>query len=321
MRVNELAEPRIAVLIPCYNEELTIEKVVSDFRREVPGADIYVYDNNSSDATASVAERAGAEVRFEKRQGKGFVLQSMFEQIDADYYVLVDGDDTYPADRVHDLLTPLFEGRADMTVGSRLTEFEDKSFRRLHVFGNRLVIRCINLIFRSKVKDVMSGYRGFTRDCTKTIPIVSKGFEIETELTLQALYRNLVIREIPIRYGERPEGSVSKLSTFRDGFRVLLKIFHLFKAYRPLLFFTLWAIIFGGLGLIIGSIPVYEFATTGKVLHFPSAILAGLLEVIAMVSFASGIILDTTNQHFKELAQLTAMLQRRSEVRELHSRL
>jgi glycosyltransferase involved in cell wall biosynthesis len=317
MSVLDLPEPRVAVLIPCYNEELTIEKVVGDFRRELSSADIYVYDNNSSDRTAELAERAGAEVRFEKRQGKGFVLQSMFEQIDADYYVLVDGDDTYPADRVHDLLAPLLEGRADMTVGSRLSEFEDKSFRRLHVFGNRLVIGCINLIFHSKVKDVMSGYRGFTRECTKTIPIVSKGFEIETELTLQALYRNLVIREIPIRYGERPAGSVSKLSTFRDGFRVLLKIFHLFKAYRPLLFFTLWAVFFGGLGLLIGSVPVIEFIRTGLVLHFPSAILAGALEVIAVVSFTAGVILDTVNQHFRELSELTAVLQKRAELKQV----
>jgi glycosyltransferase involved in cell wall biosynthesis len=307
---------RVAVLIPCYNEALTIAKVIGDFRSELPSADIFVYDNNSTDGTSEIAERAGAEMRREKRQGKGFVLQSMFSDIDADFYILVDGDDTYPADRVHDLLAPLIDGRADMTVGTRLSMFHGDSFRRLHVFGNRLVIHCINLVFGAHVTDVMSGFRGFTRECTKKIPIVSKGFEIETEITLQALYRNLVIGEIPVNYRGRPTGSVSKLNTIRDGFRVLFKIFHLFKAYRPLLFFSLWGLIFAIVGLAVGSVPVLEFLRTGRVLHFPSAILAGALEVIAVVSFTAGVILDTINHHFKELGQLTTLLHSRSEAEE-----
>jgi glycosyltransferase involved in cell wall biosynthesis len=301
-------QSRIAVLIPCYNESATIASVVSDFREQLPSADIYVYDNNSTDNTAALASAAGATVVVEKRQGKGFVLQTMVRDIDADYYVLVDGDDTYPANRVHDLLAPLRAGRADMVIGTRLTHFEEKSFRKLHMFGNRLVVGTINVIFRTQLSDVMSGYRAFTRNLARSVPVVSRGFEIETEWTLQALYRNMVLSEVPVHYRERPEGSVSKLRTFHDGFRVLVKIFDLFKSYRPMMFFSLTGIIIALVGIIVGSIPTLEFLQTGKILHFPSAILAASLEMIAVVSFTCGIILDSINHHFRELAQLIVNL-------------
>ncbi|HVX13118.1 MAG TPA: glycosyltransferase [Pirellulales bacterium] len=296
--------PRIAVLIPCYNESVTIAKVVQDFRRELPNADIYVYDNNSSDGTDEIALHAGARVVREKRQGKGFVVASMFRDIEADAYVMVDGDDTYPANRVRDLLQPVLESRADVVVGNRLVEYEAGSYRPLHVFGNLLVVKAINFIFKSKLSDVMSGYRCFSREAVRTLPVVSRGFEVETELTLQALYRNLVILEIPVNYGKRPEGSYSKLSTYRDGAKVLRKIFDLFRAYRPLLFFSAVAIAFGGTGLALGSIPVVEFIRTGKILHFPTAILAAALEVMALVSATCGLVLDSINHHFRELSQL-----------------
>jgi glycosyltransferase involved in cell wall biosynthesis len=297
-------EPRVAVLIPCYNEAITIEKVVRDFRAELPDADIYVYDNNSTDETADLAQVAGAMVRTEKKQGKGFVIRSMFRDVDADVYVMVDGDDTYPADQVRDLIRPVVEGRADMVVGNRLARYGERSFRPLHVFGNHLVVRSINAVFWSRVEDVMSGYRAFSREFVKSVPVVSRGFEVETELTLQALYRDFVIREVPIQYGERPEGSHSKLQTYRDGARVLLKILDICKAYRPLLFFSVIAIFLALLGLALGTLPIFEFLTTGTITLLPSAILASALEVIAVVTVVAGLVLDSIKHHFREQAEL-----------------
>lgn len=294
----------IAILIPCYNEGLTIGKVIRDFRRAVPSAQIYVYDNNSTDNTAAVAKTEGAIVVREARQGKGFVVQSMFMDIEADVYVMVDGDDTYPAEKVAELIQPIQEARADMVVGNRLVDYRDRSFRPLHVFGNRLVVWAVNRVFGSKVQDVMSGYRAFSARLVKSIPIVSRGFEIETELTLQALYRRFVTVEVPIPYGVRPEGSYSKLNTFRDGFRVLISIVDIFKAYRPLLFFGSLGAMIGVVGLLLGSIPLIEFVQTGKVLRFPTAFLAASLEVMALVSVACGVVLDSMNHHFRELSQL-----------------
>ena len=300
----EVSSPRIAVLIPCYNEALTIGKVVQDFHRELRDAEIYVYDNNSSDDSVAVARAAGAHVVREKRQGKGYVIASMFRDVEADAYVMVDGDDTYPADRVLDLLQPVLESRADIVVGNRLVEYEAGSYRPLHLLGNRLVVKAINFIFKSKLRDVMSGYRCFSREAVRALPVVSRGFEVETELTLQALYRNLVIHEMPVSYGKRPEGSFSKLSTYRDGARVLLKILMLFKAYRPLLFFGVIALAFAGTGLLLGAIPVVEFFQTGKITRFPTAILAAALEIMALVAATCGVVMDSINHHFRELSQL-----------------
>jgi glycosyltransferase involved in cell wall biosynthesis len=295
---------RVAVLIPCYNEALTIGKVVSDFRRELPDAAIYVYDNNSRDNTAEIALAAGATVVKERRQGKGYVIQAMFRDVDADAYVMVDGDDTYPADRVRELLAPVLAGEADLVVGNRLVEFEKGSYRGLHVFGNHLVVKSINFIFKAQLHDVMSGYRAFGRRLVDSVPAISRGFEVETELTLQTLYRNLLIVEVPIHYGTRPEGSFSKLSTFRDGAKVLLKIVDIFKAYRPLLFFSVIGLFLALLGLAFGSFPIRDFLATGKVARFPTAILAAALEIMALVAITCGIVLDSINHHFRELSTL-----------------
>ena len=302
----------VAVLIPCYNEAPTIAKVVGDFRRELPGATIYVYDNNSSDDTAALARAAGAIVVAEHRQGKGFVVQSMFRDVAADCYVMVDGDDTYPADQVGALLAPVLAGDADLVVGNRLVEYDHGSYRGFHVFGNHLVVRTINFIFKARLHDVMSGYRAFSRRLVETVPAISRGFEVETELTLQALYRNLVITEVPIHYGVRPAGSFSKLSTFRDGARVLLKIVDIFKAYRPLLFFGWIGIALAVIGLALGSIPIREYLETGMIARFPTAILAAALEIMALVSLTSGVVLDSINHHFREMAQLFLQNSRRA---------
>jgi len=243
--------PCIAVLIPCFNESLTVSKVIADFKRELPHATIYVFDNNSTDASAEIALQAGATVIREKKQGKGFVIASMLNKVVADVYVMVDADDTYSAEHVHKLFEPLFSGQADMVVGQRLSTYTHKAFRPLHVFGNRLVVSLINLIFSSELTDVMSGYRAFTGEVAVSLPVVASGFDVETEMTLQLLYRRFVIREVPVPYKERPVGSTSKLNTFKDGIRVIFKILGIFKAYKPFTFF-------GGLGLFsffVGIIP------------------------------------------------------------------
>ena len=295
---------RVAVLIPCFNEALTVRKVVEDFRKQLPHAVIYVYDNNSTDDTAAIARAAGAIVRSEKRQGKGFVVASMFRDIDADIYVMVDGDDTYPAEQVSSLTDPIRHGCADMTVGNRLSEFGDASFRSVHLAGNHLVVRTVNWLFGSHLQDIMSGYRAFGRQFVHDVPIVSRGFEIETEMTLQALYRDLVVVEVPVRYGVRPEGSVSKLRTYRDGARVVVKIVDIFKAYRPLLFFGLIALALAVVGVGLGTIPVVGFIRTGKVERFPTAILASGLVIMAMLSAVCGTVLDGFNHRLREMAEL-----------------
>lgn len=240
---------RIAILIPCFNEAATVQKVVTDFRAAVPEAAIYVFDNNSTDGTADLAREAGAQVIIEKKQGKGHVVAAMLEKIDADFYVMVDGDDTYPAERARDLLEPVMAERADVVVGAREAVDEAAAYRRFHVFGNWLVRTLINLIFGARLKDIMSGYRAFTRDVALNLPIIAYGFDIETEMTLQCLYRRWVIREVPVAYRERPPGSVSKLSTFRDGFRVIFRILNVFRSYKPLTFF-------GGIGLLLFAISL-----------------------------------------------------------------
>jgi glycosyltransferase involved in cell wall biosynthesis len=294
----------IAVLIPCYQEELTIEKVVQDFQRALPGARIYVYDNNCTDDTGKIAAKAGAIVRREKRQGKGFVVASMFDQVKEDILVMVDGDDTYDAGHVHKLLEPILRGDADMTVATRLANYGEKSFRPLHVAGNRLVCGIINWMFQSQVSDIFSGYRAFTRETALHIPITAHGFDVETELTLQALYRGLVIKELPAPYRARPEGSFSKLSTVSDGFRVLLKLFLILKSYKPLTFFGIGSLIFMFLGLAAGSRPIYEYITGRYVHAVPSAMLAASLVVLAFFSLGLGLILNSVNLRLLELEKL-----------------
>ena len=285
---------KIAVLIPCYNEELTVEKVVTDFKRELPAADIYVYDNNSKDKTADLASAAGAIVRKETAQGKGNVVRTMFKNIDADVYILVDGDDTYPADEVHKLIQPVLEGNADMVIGDRLsngTYFEENK-RGFHGFGNNLVKNLINFLFKSNINDIMTGYRVYSRRFVKNMPVMSSGFQIETEMTIFSLVYRMKLVEIPITYRDRPAGSESKLNTFSDGFKVLVKLFDLFKNYRPMLFFSCISVLFIIIGFIIGIPVITEFIRTSFITKIPSAVLAASLFIIAFLLFMVGIILD-----------------------------
>ncbi|NJP39567.1 glycosyltransferase [Oscillospiraceae bacterium HV4-5-C5C] len=285
--------PTIAVLIPCYNEAHTIQKVIGDFKRVLPEAQIYVYDNNSTDQTASLARAAGAIVRQEPRQGKGNVVRSMFRDINADCYVMADGDDTYPAEPARELVHAVLEQQADMVIGDRLssTYFQENK-RPFHNSGNRVVRGLINHLFHSDIKDIMTGYRAFSRDFVKSFPVLSKGFEIETEMTIHAVDKNFVIREIPVSYRDRPAGSSSKLNTWRDGTKVLRTIFRLYKDYKPFAFFSVLSLILLVLSLC-GLIPVLaEYFQTGLVPRFPTLIVAATLLVLAVLTFTVGVILD-----------------------------
>ena len=297
---------KIAVMIPCYNEELTIRKVVEDFKKELPDAYIYVYNNNSKDNTEKIAKDAGAIVIREYKQGKGNVVRSMFRDIDADMYVMVDGDDTYPAEEVHKLIEVVESGMADMAIGDRLSNgtYIKENKRNFHNFGNVLVKKTINFIFKSKLNDIMTVYRVFNREFVKNMPVLSPGFEIETEMTFHALDRNYSIVEVPITYRDRPVGSVSKLNTFSDGFKVLLTIFKMFKNYRPLGFFLIVAIIFWIISLIIGVPLFVEFFKTGVVTKFPSGILATGIAIFGMLSLSIGVILDTLVRQHKEQLEI-----------------
>lgn len=295
---------KIAVLIPAYNEEVTIKKVVEDFRKELPDADIYVYNNNSKDKTEELAKEAGAIVVNEYKQGKGNVVRSMFRDIEADIYIMVDADDTYPANEVHPLIEVVREGKADMVIGDRLSNgtYGKENKRNFHGFGNALVKNTINMIFKTKLNDIMTGYRVFNREFVKNFPVLSKGFEIETEMTFHALDRNYRIVEIPITYRDRPEGSVSKLNTFSDGFRVIKTIVKTFKNYKPLIFFSLISLVLLALGLACGIPVIVEFVKTGLVAKFPSAILATGFVICSALSFSVGVILDTlVTQHKQNL--------------------
>lgn len=285
----------VAVLIPCYNEELTVARVIQSFRRVLPDADIYVYDNNSRDRTAEIARENGAIVRHEPRQGKGNVVRSMFRDIDADYYVMVDGDDTYPAEFALDLLAPLRHGEADMAIGDRLSNgsYVKENKRAFHDFGNHLVQGLIGALFKNEIRDIMTGYRAFNRYFVKTIPILSSGFEIETEMSIHALDKKFLICEIPIDYRDRPEGSTSKLNTYSDGIRVLGTILTLFKDYKPLPFFSTVALVSLVLGLLVGIPVIEEFISTSYITKVPSAILALGLVLISIMLFLNGLVLDT----------------------------
>ena len=286
---------KIAILLPAYNEEVTIQKVIKDFRAVLPHANIYVYDNNSKDKTNDLAREAGAIVRFEPRQGKGNVVRSMFREIDADYYIMVDADDTYPATEVEKLLEPLRSGRADMTIGDRLSNgtYSEENKRGFHDLGNNLVKNLINTLYKGNYQDIMTGYRGFNRLFVKTFPVLSPGFEVETELSIHSLDKRFKLVEVPITYQDRPEGSESKLDTFSDGFKVLKMIFNLFKDYKPFLFFSLVSLILLVFGLICGLPVISEFAQTGLIDKMPSAVLATGFMILAALSFIAGVILDT----------------------------
>ena len=284
----------IAVIIPCYNEALTIGKVIDDFRSELPEATVYVYDNNSTDGTAEIARTRGAIVKYEPRQGKGNVCRQMFRDIDADCYLMVDGDDTYPAESARSLCAPILAGEADMVVGDRLSNgtYAQQNARAFHGFGNDLVRAMIRWIYGYGFEDVMAGYRAMSRPFVKTFPVLSEGFQIETELSIHAVDRRWRIADVPVEYRNRPEGSVSKLNTVRDGLKVIAMIGTLFKDYRPLKFFSLVALLFCIGGLCAGIPVVTEYLATGLVPRFPTAILAVALMFMAALSLATGFILD-----------------------------
>ena len=286
---------RIAVLIPCYNEEVTVAKVVEDFRRALPGARVYVYDNNSTDRTAELAAQAGAIVVSESRQGKGNVVRQMFRDIEADCYLMVDGDDTYPAEAARGLCAPILAGAADMTVGDRLSNgsYVKENKRAGHGFGNDLVRAMIKWIYGYGFDDVMTGYRAFSRPFVKTFPVLSTGFQIETELSIHAVDRRWRILDVPIEYRDRPEGSSSKLNTVSDGVKVIMAIASLFKNYRPLKFFSLVALLLGLIGLALGTPVVMEYLATGLVPRLPTAVLAVAFVFLCGLSLATGLILDT----------------------------
>ena len=300
---------KIAVLIPCYNEELTIEKVIKDFRKELPEADIYVYNNNSKDKTKEIAIKNGAIVVDEYKQGKGNVVRSQFRDIEADIYVMVDGDDTYPAEFVHQLIEPVRNGQADMTIGDRLSNgtYQKENKRPFHEFGNNLVKKTINVLFDTKLKDIMTGYRVFNKRFVKNMPVLSPKFEIETEMSLYALDKKYIIKEIPIVYRDRPEGSSSKLNTVGDGIKVVKTIARMFKDYKPFKFFGVIALILFIIGLAIGIPVLVEFFKTAYITKVPSAILATGFMGLAAVSLQCGIVLDTITRQHKEDYELNLL--------------
>ena len=300
---------KIAVLIPCYNEELTIEKVIKDFKKELPDADIYVYNNNSKDKTKEIAKKNGAIVVDEYKQGKGNVVRSQFRDIDADIYVMVDGDDTYPAEFVHKLIEPIKNGEADMTIGDRLSNgtYQKENKRHFHEFGNNLVRKAINILFDTNLKDIMTGFRAFNKRFVKNMPVLSPNFEIETEMSLYALDKKYIIKEIPIIYRDRPEGSTSKLNTVSDGIKVVKTIFGMFKDYRPFRFFGIIALILLILGLICGIPVIVEYFKTSYITKVPSAILATGFVSLAAISFQCAIILNTITRQHRENYELNLL--------------
>ena len=283
----------IAILIPCYNEEKTIEKVVKDWKKELPDAVVYVYDNNSTDRTVELAKKAGAVVRYEYSQGKGNVIRRMFREINAECYIMVDGDDTYPAEYGKHMAELVLYKNVDMVIGDRLssTYFEENK-RPFHNFGNSLVRETINRLFHTNIRDIMTGYRAFSYLFVKSFPVLSKGFEIETEMTIHAVEKNMCIENVIIEYRDRPEGSESKLNTYSDGIKVLKTIGRLYKNYRPMNFFGMLSALLGVISLIMFIPVLYKYIQTGMVPNFPTLIVSGFVALAAMVSFFSGLILS-----------------------------
>lgn len=288
-----MKENKIAVLIPCYNESKTIKKVVSDYKKVLPEADIYVYDNNSSDGTDKIASESGAVVRYERKQGKGNVIRSMFQDIEADCYIMVDGDDTYPAENAREMCDLVLNDGIDMVIGDRLssTYFQENK-RPFHNMGNKLVRNLIEIMFKTNIKDIMTGYRAFSYKFVKTFPVLSKGFEIETEMSIHAVDKNFTLKEIPVMYRDRPEGSVSKLNTYKDGLKVLKTIGTLFKEYKPALFFNIIALIVFIISIIL-AVPVFsEYFRTGLVPRIPTLVVSGILVIVGLLLETTGLILQ-----------------------------
>ena len=292
---------KIAVLIPCYNEAVTIEKVINDFRAALPESIIYVYDNNSTDGTAEIAEKAGAIVRHEYQQGKGNVIRRMFREIDAECYIMTDGDDTYPAEYSREMADIVLKKKADMVVGDRLSStYFSENKRPFHNFGNTMVRASINMLFKSSIKDILTGYRAFSYQFVKTFPVISQGFEIETEMTIHAVDKNMFVENVVVDYRDRPQGSESKLNTFSDGFKVIKTIVKLWKNYKPFAFFSILALALLVLSMIF-FIPVFAaYLKTGLVNRIPTLIVCGFTVLAAIQSFFSGLILDSIKQKHRQ---------------------
>lgn len=303
---------RVAVLLPWYNEKLTIGKVVRDFRRALPQAEIWVYDNNSTDGSAELARAAGAKVHLVTRQGKGHVVRRMFQEIDADCYLMADSDDTYPAEVAEGLIAPVLAGEADMVNGDRLSStYATENKRRFHSFGNWLVCALIRRFFHYEIADVMTGYRAFSWRFAKHCPVLSGGFEIETEMTIFALDKRMAIKEIPIAYRDRPKGSYSKLNTFADGFRIIRTIFTLLRNYRPMFFFGSIAVVLFAVAAVLAAPIVVEFLKTGIVPRFPTFIFACTLAICGALSVVCGLILESTKRYGDQLFEILLAQQRR----------
>jgi glycosyltransferase involved in cell wall biosynthesis len=296
---------KIAVLIPCYNESKTIAKVVNDYKTALPEADIYVYDNNSKDGTDEIARKAGAIVRYEYRQGKGNVIRSMFRDINADCYLMIDGDDTYPAENAQEMCKLVLEKGVDMVIGDRLSSTYFKENKRpFHNIGNVMVRSLINKIFHNNVKDIMTGYRAFSKPFVKHFPVLSKGFEIETEMTIHALDKNFLLQEVSVTYRDRPEGSISKLNTYNDGIKVIMTIFKLFRDYKPLMFFSIISFILLLMATVL-FIPVFiEYLNTGLVPRYPTLIVSGFIVILSMLLWTCGVILDVLVKKHRQLYEL-----------------
>ena len=291
--MKERTLDKIAVLIPCYNESKTIEKVVTDFQRVLPEATIYVYDNNSSDGTDEIARNAGAAVRYEFQQGKGNVIRRMFRDIDAECYIMADGDDTYPAENAREMAELVLQKNVDMVVGDRLssTYFEENK-RPFHNFGNSIVRKSINILFKNDIKDIMTGYRAFSYEFVKTFPVLSKGFEIETEMSIHAVDKNMFIKNVVIEYRDRPDGSVSKLNTYSDGLKVLWTIMKLYRTYKPMGFFGSIALALAIISAVFFIPVVNTYINTGLVPNFPTLIVCGFTMIAAIQSFFAGLTLQ-----------------------------
>jgi glycosyltransferase involved in cell wall biosynthesis len=307
---------KIAVLIPCYNEAKTIGKVVKDFKNALPDAVIYVYDNDSSDNTSEIAQSAGAVVRHEYQQGKGNVIRRMFREIDAECYIMADGDDTYPAEFAPEMVEKVLDRKVDMVVGDRLssTYFEENK-RPFHNFGNEIVRKSINLLFNNDIKDIMTGYRAFSYEFVKTFPVLSKGFEIETEMTIHAVDKNMLVENVIIEYRDRPEGSESKLNTVSDGLKVIKTIIHLFKTYKPFAFFSAIALVLAILAIAF-FIPIFvTYAKSGVVPNFPTLIVCCFVMTVAILSFFSGSILQSLRQKEKQDFEMNLQMVHRDMLR------
>mgnify|MGYP003408194257 FL=1 len=286
---------KIAVLIPCYNEEKTIEKVVTDVKKALPEATVYVYDNNSTDKTVELAEKAGAILRHEYKQGKGNVIRRMFREIDAQCYLMIDGDDTYPLDCARELVDKVLNHHADMVVGDRLSStYFTENKRPFHNFGNTMMRICINRLFHTDIKDIMTGYRAFSYEFVKTFPVVSTGFEIETEMTIHAVNYNLQVENVVVQYRDRPEGSESKLNTFKDGMRVIKKMLQLYKNYQPLKCFGMFACLLFLVAIVLFVPILIEYFQSGLVPRFPTLIVCGFMVLAGIQSLFAGMILDVT---------------------------